>query len=431
MRTDIRRPATRPAALAALAAIAAFGAFAVAPAYAQKGDSPAEAELDAASGFLYGKVTTAKDRVFQGVLRWDDEEAAWDDHFNSGKVDLPYLDEYSDEKKTRTFEIFGRKFNVNWGGGETGRQLVVRFGDIARIDVLGDSEAKLTMRDGSQFEVEGVGNDVEATIRILDTSLGLLEVEWETIARIEFAQAPAGTVGFGDRLWGSVKTTAGTFEGFVQWDKQECLSIDALDGEEDGVKMSIPFGQIASIAKHPSRNASQVVLRDGRELVLDDSNDVDDDNRGILVEDRRYGRVEVPWSAFQRIDMRFDRGSGPDYATYAASGGPQRLRGEVVDRSGSPRSGALVYDLDEAHGWELLDGVQRKISYSIPFSKIASIAPAGTDGATVTLRSGERLELSDSHDVNEDNSGVLVLDGDGRGGVLVEWSDIQLISLQP
>jgi hypothetical protein len=378
-------------------------------------------------GALYGKVTTKKGKVYQGALRWDDEEAFWDDHFNSGKNSLPYLERYSGEKKTRSFEIFGRKINVNWGDHQSGRQFVVRFGDIRSIEVTGDEEATLTMRDGSRHEVEGVGNDVEATIRILDATLGLLEVDWDAIDRIEFSAAPPDAATFGDRLWGKVQTTAGTFEGFVQWDKQECLSADKLDGEEDGVKMSLDFGQIASIAKHPERNASNVVLTDGRALVLDDSNDVDDDNRGILVEDVRFGRVEVPWKAFERIDLRTDRGSGSAYASYGQNGGGP-LRGEVIDREGTRRSGQLVYDLDEAYTWELLDGLSAKVNYSIPFSKIKSISPRGADSATVTLRDGTVLELSDSHDVNEDNDGTLVLDSDGEGGVLVAWSDVGVVT---
>ena len=376
------------------------------------------------SAALHGKVTTSKGRVYQGVLRWEDEEAFWDDHFNSGKVDLPYLEDYGKDDRNRTFEVFGRKINITWGAYQSGRQFVSTFGDIQKIQVQGSDEARLTMRDGSVHDVEGVGNDVEATILVIDAALGELEVSWKAIASIEFSQAPAETEPLGKRLYGEVTTSAGKFTGFVQWDKQECLSIDKLDGEEDGVRHAIPFGQIASIERN-NNSSARVELRDGRKLLLDDTNDVDDDNRGILIEDPRYGRVEVSWKEFDRLTVLDSADSGADYASYEGLSGA--LRGEVRDTDGNTYAGQLIYDLDEAYRWELLDGSSDDLTYAIPFHKIREISPRGSNAALVTLVDGTRIKLEDGHDVSEDNSGVLVLDADSEGGILVPWDEVERV----
>ena len=82
---------------------------------------------------------------------------------------------------------------------------------------------------------------------------------------------------FGEPLYGKVETRGGTFEGFIQWDHDECLSTDELDGESEDGDVEIPFGRIRSIEKY--RRGSLVVLETGRELYLTGSNDVDNDNQ--------------------------------------------------------------------------------------------------------------------------------------------------------
>jgi len=58
---------------------------------------------------------------------------------------------------------------------------------------------------------------------------------------------------------------------------------ETLDGETEGLDWSIPFGEIASIRPVPD-GRSEVRLRDGRVLTLGGSNDVDESNRGVVVE---------------------------------------------------------------------------------------------------------------------------------------------------
>ncbi len=89
---------------------------------------------------------------------------------------------------------------------------------------------------------------------------------------------------FAERLYGLVESTEGQFEGFIQWDVSECLSIDTLDGRLNGKNHDFPMGEIRSIARAHKQNASVIVRKDGSTATMGGSNDVESGNRGIMVE---------------------------------------------------------------------------------------------------------------------------------------------------
>ena len=68
----------------------------------------------------------------------------------------------------------------------------------------------------------------------------------------------------------------------------------------------MPFRSIA----RNSRDSALVTLLDGRRIVVSDTREASHENRGIYVDDRRYGRVLVSWDAFERVDFT-PGGSGP------------------------------------------------------------------------------------------------------------------------
>jgi hypothetical protein len=88
------------------------------------------------------------------------------------------------------------------------------------------------------------------------------------------------------------------------------------------------------------------------------------------VEDPRYGRVEVPWRSFRRLELTRPDGSGPGYGDFAA---PKRLRGTVTGGDGATHVGTIHVDLDAAESWEMLEGASDGISYSIPFARVRSL----------------------------------------------------------
>jgi hypothetical protein len=387
------------------------------------GPVAAAAEKAGPHGYLYGTVETESGHEYTGLLRWGTEETFWDDLFNSTKKELPYLDEHRQEKRRRNrIKIFGITVGYRWDEMTASRMYIARFGDIQEIEVVRGDKIKVTMKGGEIFTMEGGSNDIGATITVLDDSLGVVKLEWDRIERIVFKPTPSSVRPPAYRLYGAVETEEGKFEGHIQWDVQECLSTDELDGETDDGDLSIQMSRIKAIEKR-NRNGSFVELKDGRKMVLEGTNDVDSSLRGIHVEDPRYGRVKISWDAFERVEFREVDHSGRGYGDY----GPARqLRGTVTDYNGHTHSGDLVFDLDEMRSWELLNGDLGGVAFYIPFELIRSVEPQRGDESKVELKNGEVLMLRDGQDVSESNDGVVVLHENGREAYL-PWDEVQRI----
>ena len=224
-----------------------------------------------------------------------------------------------------------------------------------------------------------------------------------------------------------MRTQQGDFTGFVQWDREEGSGTDELDGHTADGKLSLRFDTIRSIARN-SPDSSLVTLLDGREIVLSGTREVGQGNRGVYVNDRRYGRVRISWEAFERVDFS-PAGSGPAYGDFPPG---RPLTGNVTTRAGRRLAGRLVYDLDESETTETLDAPSQGVLYHIPFGLIASIVPAGgeergTQLARVTLQRGEELGLERTGDLGEGNAGMLIfVDGRERPDY-VPWSDVEQV----
>ena len=402
----------RPAAR--IAAVAVLGLVLV---------PPAPAADTAGQGFLYGTVDTQGGHRYTGLLRWGTEEAFWDDLFNSTKGDLPYLERHgSKEHRRKRITIFGITVGYRYDDGDSSRMFIARFGDIESIEVLRGERIRVTMKGGEAYTMEGGSNDVGAEIAVRDEALGDVKLKWDRIERITFKAPPAGVKPEAKRLFGKLETEDGSFEGYVQWDTQECLSVDKLDGETEDGDLSLDMGQIRSLEKRNQRGM-RVVLKDGRELVLENTNDVDSSLRGVWIEDPRYGRVQASWDAFERLELEEVATSGRAYGEY---GPAKALRGKVTDDEGAKRTGTIVFDLDERYDWEILNGKEDDIDYYVPFRLIRSIEPQRSNASRVVLRSGAELVLNEGHDVSEDNSGVVVLGDDGAESY-TPWSRVQRI----
>jgi len=373
-------------------------------------------------GFLYGKITTDRGSTYEGRLRWGNQEAFWGDFFNGTKRDRQLPDDVPDRVRHKDgIKIFGITLRMG-SGHDMSRVFKVHFGDIKQIRVRGNDSAVLTMKDDSTYRVGGGSDDLGGTIQVWDTSLGEVEVDWDRIDTIDFLPAPRDLDTSDDRLFGTVETRVGEFRGYIQWDQDECVTSDKLDGDTEEANLSIAMGKIRSIERH-SRSSSAVTLEDGRELILDDSNDVDSDNRGIFVDDSRYGRVLISWDAFRRIEFSDPKDSGPSYADFKAG---KPLRGKVTDESGKTYSGRIVFDLDESQTWEFFDGNARDIEYIIPMGMLASISPRSHDSSRVVLANGEKLELEDTADTGHGNDGILIIE-DGGNEIYVEWDEVRIV----
>jgi len=389
---------------------------------------PATAESD--SGYLYGRVITVDGTAYQGEIRWGREETFWDDIFNTSKVENPNIDYLDDDER----EDIERRENRSWWGGSINigsddhtHRFAVRFGDVRAIEMDGD-EVEVEFKNGMKMMFDGGSNDIGASIMVLDSETGRVKLKWDRVERVEFMDTPGRLDDkLGDPLYGTVETRHGPFTGLVQWDHEECLTSDVLDGDTRDGDMSISFGNIESIEKR-GNSRSLVTLRTGRELELRGSNDVDEDNRGIIVKDADYGKVKVMWKDFEKVTFESkSRTSGDAYASY---GMPREINGRVRTSDGDTFTGRIIFDLDEEWDFEMLDGSRGETQYMIPFRSVARIIPENRKSATVELRSGKTIRLEKSQDVTRDNDGILVFaDSRGDDPVYIRWEDVKEIEL--
>lgn len=383
-------------------------------------------------GLLYGRVSTDDGVIYEGRLRFGGkEEAFWGHYFNAVKDQNPWATHVPRERLPTVrdpIEVFGKEIAAWEHPMDLGRPFMVRFGDIARIEAPG-RDLRVVLKSGTVFDLDRFGADDFADgVRVWDDRHGVVDVDEWRIRTIEFL--PTGRLSaVPDRLYGTVRTRHGDFTGFIQWNREESVGLDELDGHADNGEFSLRFDHIRSIARH-SRNSSLVTLLDGREIVLFDTREVGRGNRGIYVDDRRYGRVLVSWDAFERIDFSAG-GAGPAYGTFPPG---RPLTGSVITRSGRRIAGRLIYDLDESETTETLDAPAQGVHYTIPFGLIASIGlPAQEDEraqpARVTLRNGEELRLELADDLGEWNAGMLIFFDDGQRPAYVPWTDVQQVDL--
>ncbi|HWN44391.1 MAG TPA: hypothetical protein VNW71_19360 [Thermoanaerobaculia bacterium] len=375
-------------------------------------------------GLLYGRITTLDGATYEGRLRWGrDQEAFWGDYFNGSKDENPWAAQVPPErlpKERRPIEILGIKIASKESQIDVDRQFMARFGEIARIEAHGD-EVRVTLKSGTVFDLDRLfASDFDDGVRVWDGRRGVVDLDSLRIRTIELLPTPSpGAAPY--RLHGTVRTRQGDFTGFVGWNRKECFGSDELDGHTADSELSLRFDTIRSIARR-SRDSSLVTLLDGRGIVLSDTAEVGDGNRGIYVDDRRYGRVLISWDAFKRVDFSpgGTGGGGPDYGDFPPG---RPLTGSVTTRAGRRLAGRLVYDLNESETTDTLDAPSQGVDYTIPFGLIASIVPPGR----VTLHDGEELQLERTGDLGEGNAGLLIFADGRQRPEYVPWTDVEQV----
>lgn len=388
-----------------------------------------------ASDLIYGRVTTYGGVTYEGRLRWGgDEEAYWGNYFNGFKDVNPWvalLPPKHRPERRRTVGLFGLKIPLGEKQVDYGRPFMMRFGDIARIEAVGEGldaalergteyspDVRVTLKSGTVVDLDRFeAGDFDDGVRVWDPARGVVDLGPRQIRSIDLLPTP-GLRNVPERLYGTVFTAQGTFTGFLQWDRQEVVGSDELVGHTRDGELGIRFDAIQSITRH-SENSALVTLIDGRTIVLSDTRKVGRGNRGVYVDDPRYGRVLVSWDAFERVELK-KAGSGPSYSEYQP-GSP--LTGTVVTRSGRRFEGRIVYDLDESETTETLDAPAQGVDYTIPFGMVESIVLLDRPG--ITLRNGEKLQLERSGDLGEHNAGLLIFVGGDPE--YVSWSDVERI----
>jgi hypothetical protein len=394
----------------------------VAPAASAQADDP---------GRLYGRVVTLNGTEFVGFIRWDNNEGHWTDQLDASKR-LPHRFMREAVRLRRSLDQPGpgRDLGIRVGRESTSQwpssaSSAIRFGHIREILVLDDSHGLVVLKSGEEQELSSSSTDLGRGLQVLveDANGSKTELGWDDIDYIEFGPAPRRTASpFGERLYAALTTRAGDeFSGWITWDRDELFGEDELDGDEDGRRRSIAFGTIASV-EAVSSNRALVKLRDGRQMELSGTNDVNSENRGIFISDPALGRVEVKWG--QLAEIRFHE--PPSNFKYEDFDGGRRLRGTVVAEDGRRFTGTVRWDNDEEWTWEMLNGNYREMEVQVEFGMIASIDRVSSQSARVTLLDGREFVLRGSNDVNNENKGIFV-DGDDGKPVMLRWGEFQRI----
>lgn len=392
------------------------------------------AETSPNQGFLYGTITEQSGDTHTGFLRWESEEAFWDDLFHSRQQEIPWVDfvdmrELNKEKKKQYYETHGLFDRLAYAmendddKANISRLFIVRYGDIEVISIDAEENITVALNDGSLHAIRGYSNDVSSDILVYTGADEPVTFDWDDLAEIRFSAAPVDAAPYAERLYGRVTSTRGNFEGFIQWDNSECTSTDILDTRQQDLAM----GDIRIIKRDPGEGAI-VTLKDGQVLELSGSNDVDNGNRGVFVETADHGRVTVPWSRFTQVEFLDDMGSGEGRDTYVSNG---ELTGTVTDTDGNVFSGRFVYDMDEARSHDIFNGSVKDLDYNIRFSLIESITPTEPQECRVVLRSSKVLMLDDDQDTGKSHAGLLLFEPGAEQARYLPWSRVKEIRLTP
>ncbi len=377
--------------------------------------------------YIYGEVETINNN-YKGFIRWGDEEVFWFDYFNGTKLENGYYHKHAKKDKKDEDSWFDINLDIRsiWEDRKSSVEHVFscEFGEIKSMNILGRSKVKLELHNGEFINVGGGSNDFGETIVVLDEEIGEVKLRWNKITKVKFLRGSKsnGEI-FGKALYGKVNTfRKGSFTGYIQWDKDERVSEDLLDGDNRDGDVSIAFGKISNIRKE--RNGCAIELNSGRNFFLTGSNDVNSGNRGILVYQEGIGEVEIPWKSFSSLEL-FDQIKNPlDVQKYSS---PDMLEGKVYLYDNSVLEGKIIYDLDETWEFESLDGDDDEIKYKIPFRNIKRIKPKNYDYSMVTFRNQETLLLGKARDISDRNGGLLVIEEKQNDPQYVAWEEISEI----
>jgi hypothetical protein len=381
-----------------------------------------ETHAQSHEGFIYGKVYTNRN-TYTGPIRWGKEEVLWTDLFNAAKTDHSF-DKLVPEKSGASWGDYDWNISSIWENSTT-HQFTCQFGNMKEMRMVSDDEVVIKLKNGGEIRVEDDGNDMGEKVQVIDPELGIINVDWENIDRIEFLPTPTKLDHvFGMPLYGTVEgVRKERYTGFIVWDNDERLTTDKLDGDSDDGDVSLAFGEITSIEKRGS--GSFVTTKSGRELHLTGSNDVDDDNRGILVVTPGVGVAKFSWDSFRKLTFSSPKNTGPTFNDFDT---PKLLSGTVSRLDGGDISGQIVFDIDETIDFEIIEGIENEIEYFLPLKNVKSITPKNYDYSQVELVSGQSLLLGEGRDVSGRNAGLLVFQKGKKDPVYISWRRINQIT---
>jgi hypothetical protein len=252
-------------------------------------------------------------------------------------------------------------------------------------------------------------------------------------------------------IYGSLKTLSGEeYEGFMRWGKEEMFWHDLfnsnkvqsdqqrINNSNDSESIWDQFQwNIKKIWDNKYSNVSHMFaclfgdiksleigrgdlvfleMKNGTQLRLNGgSNDI---GATIHLYDYELGKVSLAWKKIDRIEFfHAPEGVTPPFG--------KPLYGEVETRRNGIFSGYIKWDLDERCGNDILDGDTAAGDQKFEFKNIVQIEKDGR-GSTVIFKSGQKLFLDGSNDVDSGNRGIGVYDHN-IGNIEIPWSQFERI----
>ena len=155
-------------------------------------------------------------------------------------------------------------------------------------------------------------NDGNRGIGMYVEGIGSIEIPWREFKEVEFDnRTVAGpqykSFQISDRLEVRVDTyDDGVYEGYIVFDLDEMYPAEMLDGFDGRIEYQIPFRNISQIIPK-NDDYSVVILHNGKELLLGDTQDVSENNDGIIVLEKNKDNSFIEWDEVSSITFKKNR----------------------------------------------------------------------------------------------------------------------------
>jgi len=184
------------------------------------------------------------------------------------------------------------------------------YSSISAVRKL-DKEFEVSFRDGSQKKLCCTDdlNRGKLSIIVKNQEYGHIEIKMNDIEMVTFRGASMRgqdykQYGLVSRLMGRIVTTDNdVLRGRIIFDLDEAFSSEILDGEHGGYSYKIPFNLIRKIIPQGTES-SDIILKKGAVIRLSRYIDVDEQNRGCLLETPKGEYIYVPWNNIREITFQ-------------------------------------------------------------------------------------------------------------------------------
>ena len=229
---------------------------------------------------LYGRLETRKGTEFEGYIKWDIDERLTTDILDGDNC--CYKDEMPFTKITK----------------------IENNGNSSLVTLINDETIKMSGTNDVNDGNRGIGMYVEG--------IGSIEIPWREFKEVEFDnRTVAGpqykSFQISDRLEVRVDTyDDGVYEGYIVFDLDEMYPAEMLDGFDGRIEYQIPFRNISQIIPK-NDDYSVVILHNGKELLLGDTQDVSENNDGIIVLEKNKDNSFIEWDEVSSITFKKNR----------------------------------------------------------------------------------------------------------------------------